>query len=477
VGDNEKVNERAQARKRAGSAVAGDTDAAVEGRGDVVARRAQRRAEQADEYHARHAEWVAEFNALTDGECAGGPGGVTWAAVRAWQQRRWQVNGLLADGLVGPKTLEAARIVAQQARGAAASDGGASARGDGGASERGGGGAVERGGGGAVENASRGAVEHGSDGRVDAAEAAADKPRLDDEGGDFKAQPAPATGGAHGTLAEFERALAAIDELLAQFRPPRAPAAPAASDGKSAPPTGMLSDRSLHAYQAAVQKILESGHWRSLTPRQRGDELVAAANHALATEHVPPLKPWKPLDKAGGAGMFDARYWRMQLSTALLGKQDLDDEARRTASDVFHEARHAEQRFNMARLLVRQHPTAETAEMLGIPIHVVEVAKDAGPLAANSPEAEAAQKFVDDAVTNKDEHRSLERLAPAVTDAGNRAVALFDSLAPEERAAVETRWNACRARMHEVLDAYHGLATEHDAEDAEKRLAATGARR
>ena len=45
------------------------------------------RAKKADDYHAQHPDWVAQFNALTNGECAGGTGGVKWAAVRAWQQK------------------------------------------------------------------------------------------------------------------------------------------------------------------------------------------------------------------------------------------------------------------------------------------------------------------------------------------------------------------------------------------------------
>src|SRR5881394_1183647 len=94
----------------AGGGGGGGGEAALHGK-------VQQRAKKADDYHAQHPDWVAQFNALTHGECAGGPGGVKWAAVRAWQQKHWQVNGLFSDGLIGPKTLEAAKMVAKKAGG------------------------------------------------------------------------------------------------------------------------------------------------------------------------------------------------------------------------------------------------------------------------------------------------------------------------------------------------------------------------
>jgi hypothetical protein len=83
--------------------------AAGAGAGGAHAGKAQARAKKADEYHARHAAWVAEFNALTGGDCAGGAGGVKWAAVRAWQQKHWQLNNLLADGLLNDQGIASAR--------------------------------------------------------------------------------------------------------------------------------------------------------------------------------------------------------------------------------------------------------------------------------------------------------------------------------------------------------------------------------
>ena len=164
----------------------------------AVDKKAQQRAKKADDYHARHKDWVAQFNELTGGECAGGEGGVKWAAVRAWQQKHWQLNNLLADGLVGPKTLEAAKLL--QKKNAPKKEG---------ADEKEGGG-----------------LEKEAAGHADGAEASADKPRLDEEDADAQLQ-APTSGGTTPkpskqgvSLAEFQQQLLKIEVLLAQFKPP-----------------------------------------------------------------------------------------------------------------------------------------------------------------------------------------------------------------------------------------------------------------
>src|SRR4051812_40997253 len=41
-----------------------------------------------------------------------GSAGVRWDAVRGWQNTHYQVNGLFADGIIGEKTIEAARMLA-----------------------------------------------------------------------------------------------------------------------------------------------------------------------------------------------------------------------------------------------------------------------------------------------------------------------------------------------------------------------------
>ncbi len=152
-----------------GAEPAAAADADGGGQGGAAAGKAQARAKKADEYHARHAAWVGEFNALTGGECAGGEAGVKWAAVRAWQQKHWQLNNLLADGLVGPKTIEAAKLLSKKngPKDEKKDAGGGAAEGAAGGKEHAGGGAAGE--------------PEPQPGAAEGAEASADKPKLEDE--------------------------------------------------------------------------------------------------------------------------------------------------------------------------------------------------------------------------------------------------------------------------------------------------------
>jgi hypothetical protein len=75
----------------------------------------QRRIRAGEEHNAKHPEVVAEFNRLTGGVCAGGQCGLDINKFRAWQNAR----GLIIDGKIGPKSIEAARKETGQAAGAA----------------------------------------------------------------------------------------------------------------------------------------------------------------------------------------------------------------------------------------------------------------------------------------------------------------------------------------------------------------------
>jgi hypothetical protein len=235
---------------------------------------------KADDYHARHPEWVVEFNELTHGECAGGAGGVQWAAVRAWQQKHWQVNGLLTDGLIGPKTLEAARIVAKKSGEKPKDKGDANGEG--------------------AEKQHAGEEEKPKS-ETAAAEASADKPNLDEEstdsgatGKDDDAKETPDKGVRSkkpATVEQFQEALAKIDQLLAKFKPPteanqaKPKQEEAAAKEKQAGGSGdMLAGKPLEGYGKVAQEILST--WDTTSSREKCDALLAALNSALEAEKV-----------------------------------------------------------------------------------------------------------------------------------------------------------------------------------------------
>jgi len=436
---------------------------AAPGGGAAGAGRSQQRAKKADDYHARHKSWVAEFNELTGGECAGGDGGVTWAAVRAWQQKHWQLNNLLADGLVGPKTLEAAKLLAKKS-------------------------APKKGPG--EENQAAGEQEAAvpQPGQADGAEASADKPELDDGASDEKSPSssgALAAGGSGkpATLIDFEQALAKIDSLATTFKEPkgqgaRKPIAENVVAGKGDPEApaaagAMMSKGALGDYRAAAAKLVAT--WTDLSPQARADLLLRAVNDALSTENVPAILG-ADLTSLENPGKFEGPIWRMALDDTTFSKREFKNkeaEINETSSTVFHEGRHAEQRFTAARLFAQEHREAaadQVAEKVGIKESIAKQAIAMRSQEIPAEQQQAAHAFRNDDVDNKEEHKAAEKIAPPLTDAANAAAKIFASLSPEDQAIAGARWQECRQRVITILDAYYNLATERDAYAAEKQL-------
>jgi hypothetical protein len=126
----------------------------------------------------------------------------------------------------------------------------------------------------------------------------------------------------------------------------------------------------------------------------------------------------------------------------------------------------------MARLLASQGKSeAEIVGLLQMQGGIVQQAVKAAaqsPMDLNGAEAKAAGAMVEDAGVHGKEHRATEASALELTNLGNEAADLYAAL--PDKAPFAQRWAECARRMHEVIDAYHNLPTEHDAEAAEKSL-------
>jgi hypothetical protein len=457
----------------------------------ALASKAQARTKKADDYHARHAEWVAQFNELTGNECAGGAGGVKWAAVRAWQQKHWQLNNLLADGLVGPKTLEAAKLLKKQTAGAKDDKKDAA-------------GAKESDG----AEAKQHAEPEAGPGAADGAEAAADKPKLDDEA-EEAAEPAgatdsdaklPASGaahakpGKHASLADFNAMLQKIEKVLSDWKQPAGSeglpqTALAKANGqevkdptKEATPHGAMMQH-LGEYRAEIANLTPDVWERLGTPEKRAEVLTSALNKTLATEQVRPVDD-ETAKLSGQDAHFTPDTWIMTVNAAKLarGRVSVGD-IESAGSDVFHEGKHAEQRFSVARMMARQAMEAKTeitpavikdiSQKSHIHADAVTDAVDVErkqPMTPGSPEQKDAGAFLDDTVTHHDEHSSTEKTAKLINTIGLEASSLFHSLDAKDQAAMRATWEAYRVRMFKVFDAYQRLPVEKDAFAAEKEL-------
>jgi hypothetical protein len=429
-----------------------------------VAGRAQQRAKKADDYHARHAAWVAEFNELTGGECAGGEGGVKWVAVRAWQQKHWQANNLLADGLVGPKTIEAAKIVAKKS--GAAKD----------------------------EKADAKSKEQDTThpGQAEGAEASVDKPRLDDQTDDQDAPAAEHAGENKGplkadgkkvpTLVEFEQAVSRLDAALATFKQPQGggPQRPVAqhyvegTDDKDAPPAlgEMMSKAVLGDYKKAAKTLHDQ--WDNLDARARANALLDAVNNALSSEKVPPILR-VDFQNLTNPAEFLASEWAMKMNERLFSKLRSPgiDEVGQVASMVFHEGRHAEQRFSIARLIATKNPSdslTDVARKAGVNDEIAAQAMKLRSTPLPAQQQQSAEAFQHATRDNPDQHKEIERAAGDITDAANHVAAIFRTMSPGDQAITSARWQDLRQRTIVALEAYYALATERDAYAAQKQL-------
>lgn len=426
--------------------------------------RAQKRAKKADDYHGRHKDWVAQFNELTGGECAGGEAGVQWAAVRAWQQRHWQLNNLLADGLVGPKTIEAAKLLAK--KNAPKQD--------------------KEEAGAAADGADKGKEKHDPQpGAAEGAESSADKPKLEEQDDDNQLAPKNASDGPQGaaapqkqtTLPEFEAAIGKLEALLAQYKQPGGEGAkkPIAqhyvdgTDDKEAPPAlgAMMSKEALRGYADAAKKLQQS--WSSLgQPHARAQFLLDAVNEALAAEQVPAISEVK-LAKMANPGQFTADSWSMMMNEPLFSSTAPKDIGG-IASAVFHEGRHAEQRFSIARLLaekITDPATLKSRAGVREDIAAKAIALRTSPL--KGAQRQAAEQF-EHATVDNPAHKNIEDSSAAITDAANIAATVFQRLPPADQTIAGARWTDVRQRTVVALEAYYQLATERDAFAAQKQL-------
>jgi hypothetical protein len=125
--------------------------------------------------------------------------------------------------------------------------------------------------------------------------------------------------------------------------------------------TGMRKDQAIERYAAKAVKF-----WRrngDLELKYFAIYLGAAANEELAALGVPAVRTKVAKDEPGPAAEFFASDWQMVLHPSGFTKRKdvrtmgelTAEEAAGVAMTIYHEARHAEQRFRVARLFAAEH--------------------------------------------------------------------------------------------------------------------------
>jgi hypothetical protein len=184
-------------------------------------------------------------------------------------------------------------------------------------------------------------------------------------------------------------------------------------------------------------------------------------NQRLDTAEVPRVTAIFDTGSAGG-GHFDDTLWAMAVSQRRLEADTIDIEQARTITEiVYHEARHAQQSWQIARLRAAQglSPTALVAE-LGIRADIASLAHGK-PLTLGSMDALIAQGWWDSVFGDGRAHR--ERVLTELDcagRAGRRARAKMEADPSDENKAA---FAVAKQRFDKAHAAYQELPEENDA--------------
>lgn len=140
--------------------------------------------------------------------------------------------------------------------------------------------------------------------------------------------------------------------------------------------TGLATDESVSEYVDDTYGVVYS----SMSADARAEALIHAANEQLVSAGVPALKLPPDWEATGDTwATFRFRKWTLNLNKANFDPTHYDtltpDEQNDVAGTVYHEARHAEQWFRMARERAGLGATQEDLERLGHPADIAAAAK------------------------------------------------------------------------------------------------------
>src|SRR5262245_44388188 len=147
------------------------------------------------------------------------------------------------------------------------------------------------------------------------------------------------------------------------------------------------------------------GLWRSkqsLTIDQFVQEMASALNLELDKARVPPVEVI--LGTSGSEGGFRHREWRISINVSVIVKRPvrLDDKVSSLSADDFaaladtfyHEGRHAEQSFLVARARAAKLPDPDALpKTLAIPVDVARAARTAGAPRTTDPAGEEIEEW------------------------------------------------------------------------------------
>lgn len=212
--------------------------------------------------------------------------------------------------------------------------------------------------------------------------------------------------------------------------------------------------------------------WGELDADERAARLADAANDRLAAAGVPACVH-ELVELAGTeAGQFDFTTWTLRLGSGAFSLDEVTPEqALNAARTVYHEARHAEQWFQIARYLAgRGRSAAQIRQAMTIPAHVAAAAA-ANPLRRGSTESVVAEGWYQSVYGSQAaaRNRTLDEVrAASVAFAAARDAHEAEPTPETEAALTEARErferaHAAYSNLPEEFDAFHVMDKLHDA--------------
>ena len=203
---------------------------------------------------------------------------------------------------------------------------------------------------------------------------------------------------------------------------------------------GLALPSSIEAF-ASASKTAAAAIAIMKTFEERAEAVRGVINARLAAAHVPTVGPITA--EGGGNAHFKKQTWSVTVDPdfAMRGGPSAPAELLTT---VYHEARHAEQDFLVARHMARDRSAAQIAAEHEVPAHVAEAAK-ASPLPADDPQAELAERLrgpVPDAGPDPE----LAAIRPRLIEKKQRG----EEFTPEEKAIMDRAYQRYKSRPNEA---------------------------
>lgn len=248
--------------------------------------------------------------------------------------------------------------------------------------------------------------------------------------------------------------------------------------------TGLASPAGRQTFSEKARRLLEFQQTRRLLPAdERRRMLTTASNAELRRTGVPEVtSSFSPITSGETLGSMSHESWDLQLNEARIAPPvarrgqppppSVSEQMGSIANTIYHESRHAEQHFRVARLMAAGGATAEEIHArTGLPMEVVRAAV-ASPLevpeTGRTPEMLEAEQWYHsfvgrDAVARAETLRTLHQANLDLAQAHARVLIAGLSGTPEDRVAARRDYELAQSLQEIAHEDYRELPEERDA--------------